>query len=124
VATILVVDDEQNNRLLVRTVAQYAGYDVLEAHSGEDALSIAADVTQPVNLVLLDLSLPTMSGTEFVRRLRADARTRSVPVLLYTATEPNAALRDFMRIYSVTGIVRKPAEAQDLLAALERALPQ
>jgi CheY-like chemotaxis protein len=120
-ATILVVDDEPNNRLLVKAVAEYAGHVVLEAASGERALAIA--LSESLDLVLLDLSLPAMGGPEFVRRLRANERTHALPVLLYTATQEDPALRDFMSIYSVSGFVSKPAEAHEVLSAIQRVLP-
>jgi CheY-like chemotaxis protein len=119
VATILVVDDEPNNRLLVRTIAEHLGHAVVESANGEDALAVA--LSQPLHAVVLDLSLPTLSGPEFLRKLRAIDATRAVPVILYTATEPSAALRDLMEIYGVELLVSKPAEPQKLLAALTSA---
>jgi two-component system phosphate regulon response regulator PhoB len=118
--TILVVDDDQNNRSLVRMVAEHAGHVVLEAADGTTALGLSA-LHQP-NLVVLDLSMPKMSGPEFMRELRKDSRTRGIPVLLYTASEPSAAIRDFMNIYAIAHAITKPSEPLDLMRAIERAL--
>jgi CheY-like chemotaxis protein len=119
-ATVLIVDDDRDTRLLVRTVLTHAGHTVVEAASGAEGLATAAE--HRPDLVLLDLSMPSMSGPEFVRALRAGAKTRATAVALYTATPPNAALRDFMEMYAIRGVVPKPSEPLELIAAVERAL--
>jgi CheY-like chemotaxis protein len=119
-ATVLVIDDTADSRLLVKTVLTHAGYTVIEAADGNQGLTKATE-TLP-DLILLDLSLPSMSGPQFARALRADPRTASTKVALYTATPMNAALRDFMETYRIEGLVAKPSEPLELLAAIERAL--
>src|SRR5579864_5202709 len=98
-ATILVADDDPNNRLLVQAVLSHAGHTVIEAPDGREAIA-QAKATAP-DLILLDLSLPAMSGPEFVRALRADPQIAATAVALYTATPMNAALRDFMQIHGI-----------------------
>jgi diguanylate cyclase len=119
-ATVLVVDDDANNRLLVKTVAQHGGYTILEAEDGEAALRIC--ISQRPDLIVLDLSLPKMDGTEFLRRLRGDERTRALRVALYSATQPTPAMRDFMEIYSVQHLIGKPVEPDDLLHIIQEAI--
>lgn len=121
-ATILVVDDDKNNRLLVRMLAEYGGHRVLEAGDGASGLEISA--SQRPSLIVLDLSMPAMSGPEFMRELRKNAPTSETPVLLYTATPPDAAMRDFMTIYTIAGAVTKPSEPAELMGAIERALQE
>ena len=81
--TILVVDDEKDLVDLVTYNLQRNGYDVLCAYSGTEALEVAQ--RQVPDLVLLDLMLPGVDGTEVARRLRADARTAGVPIIMLTA---------------------------------------
>jgi CheY-like chemotaxis protein len=119
-AEILVVDDDANNRLLVQAVAQHQGHVVHEAGTGEDALAFCAG--NRVDLIILDLGLPGMDGTELLRRLRRNEAMRSVPVALYTASEPNAAMRDFMEIYGIRQLIEKPAEPDALLRAISNAI--
>ncbi len=119
-AAILVVDDDPNARLLLRTLLTHAGHRVIEAANGAEGLSAAA--RDCPDLIVLDLSMPSMSGTEFVRALRADPRSKSANVALYTATAMNAALRDFMEMYGVRHVIPKPSEPLELLAAIEHAL--
>jgi two-component system, NtrC family, nitrogen regulation response regulator NtrX len=120
VAEILVVDDDANNRLLVQTVAQHHGHAVHHAATGEDALEFCAG--KRVDLIILDLGLPGMGGTELLQRLRRDTTTRNVPVALYTGSEPNAAMRDFMEMYGVAFFIQKPTEPDDLLRAISSAI--
>lgn len=117
-ASVLVVDDDPNTRLLVRSVLSYAGHTVFEASDGATALSAAA--AHRPDLLLLDLSLPGMSGPEFLRALRADPATNETTVALYSATAMSPALTDFMSIYGVVGAVPKPSEPTELIAAVER----
>jgi CheY-like chemotaxis protein len=119
-AKVLVVDDDANTRLLVRTVLTHAGHEVIEAAEGADAL-FQTSAGRP-DLILLDLSMPSMGGPAFVRALRADPETRPTAVALYTATPMNAALRDFVDMYHIRHVIPKPSEPIELLEAVERAL--
>ena len=119
-ATILVVDDDANNRLLVRTVLAHAGHRVLEAGDGAPGLALAS--AERPDLIMLDLSLPSMSGPEFLRALRRDPQTQTLLVALYTASPVTAALSEFMKIYAVAGVIPKPSEPIVLAGAVEQTL--
>lgn len=80
---ILVVEDNERNLKLIRDVLQFAGYEIVEATSGEQGVALAQDC-EP-DLVLMDLQLPQMDGTEALRLLRESPRTRDVPVVAVTA---------------------------------------
>lgn len=80
---ILVVEDNERNLKLIRDVLQFAGYEIVEATSGEQGVALAQDC-EP-DLVLMDLQLPQMDGTEALRILRESPRTRDVPVVAVTA---------------------------------------
>jgi CheY-like chemotaxis protein len=80
---ILVVEDNERNLKLIRDVLQFAGYEIVEATSGEQGVALAQDC-EP-DLVLMDLQLPQMDGTEALRLLRESPRTRGVPVVAVTA---------------------------------------
>ena len=119
-ASVLIVDDDVNARLLLRTLLTHAGHAVFEAADGRDGLALAFEV-EP-DLVIFDLSMPVMSGAEFARALRKDSRTQTTRLALYTATVIDAATRDFMDIYGVVTALPKPAEPRELLAAIDGAL--
>ena len=80
---ILVVEDNMKNLKLLRDVLQHFGYRVFEAMTGEDGVRIAREITP--DLILMDLQLPGIDGAEALRRIRAEAATRSVPVVAVTA---------------------------------------
>ena len=80
---VLVVDDEKDILDLVVYHLQRNGYDVLTADTGDAALDVA--VRERPSLILLDLMLPGLSGTEVTRRLKADARAAAIPIIMLTA---------------------------------------
>ncbi|WP_151081506.1 response regulator [Nocardioides cynanchi] len=80
---ILVVEDNPLNFKLVRDVLEYAGYEVVGAGSGEEGLLLAGDL--PPDLVLMDLQLPGIDGTETLRRLRSGVLADDVPVIALSA---------------------------------------
>jgi two-component system, cell cycle response regulator DivK len=81
---ILIVEDNANNRMLVRDVLQSRGYQTAEAETAEDALTLAR-AARPA-LILMDIQLPGMNGMDALVRLRADASTRDIPVMAVTAS--------------------------------------
>jgi diguanylate cyclase (GGDEF)-like protein/PAS domain S-box-containing protein len=88
-ATILVVDDEAQNRRLLEALLRPEGYLTQTASNGAEALrSIAA---QPPDLVLLDVMMPDMDGLELARRLKADPATSAIPIIMVTAQSDRAA---------------------------------
>jgi two-component system cell cycle response regulator DivK len=110
-ARILVVEDNAMNLKLVRDVLQHAGYDVLEASTGEDGLRVAREMTP--DLVLMDLQLPGIDGTETLRRLRLDSPDRRVPVVAVTAfAMPEDKLRATQAGFD--GYVEKPISVRAL----------
>lgn len=119
-ATILIVDDDPNTRLLVQSVLAHAGHRVLEAGDGDAGFDRAA-AEQP-DLTLLDLHLRGSTGGDFMRALRADRRTARLHVTLYSASDETPALIDFIAIYRVAGRIPKPAGPHELIAAVERTL--
>lgn len=83
-AYLLIVEDEVDLANTLRFALEREGYRVQTAERGEDALAACQGDPQP-DLVLLDLMLPDLSGTEVCRRIRQDARTRAIPVIMLTA---------------------------------------
>lgn len=80
---IPVVEDNERNLRLLRDVLEYAGYDVRVARTAEDGITLA--VSEPPDLVLMDLELPGIDGVEALRRLRESPRTADIPVVAVTA---------------------------------------
>src|SRR5215472_12843894 len=118
-ATILVVDDEPVNRYLLAAVLRPHGHDVREAGDGEEAL--AAIEAGGVDLAVVDLAMPRVSGTALLRTLRRERRDNT-RVVLYTATPPDGAMHDFAETYGVNGFLVKPVEPSEVLRVVGEAL--
>lgn len=105
---ILIVDDESSMRFLVRITLEHAGHTVVEAPDGAAALA-QVDVEAP-DLVVTDFMMPVMNGAELVARLRADAETARIPIIVLTATDGAERL-------GADAVLRKPLDPRDLVDA-------
>lgn len=108
---ILVVEDNPKNLKLMRDVLTYAGYEVIEATSGEDGVRMAGEASP--DLVLMDLQLPGIDGAEALRRIRSSEVNPDVPVVAVTAFAMN---EDRERAFDAgfTGYVEKPISVRGL----------
>ena len=79
---VMVVDDFEDNRDMYALYLTYSGYDVVEAADGQEAVEMASQRLPDV--IVMDLSLPIMDGWEATRRLKADERTRHIPIIVLT----------------------------------------
>ncbi len=118
-ALILVVEDNDKNRKLVRDVLTFKGHQIIEAETGEDGVRLARE--RLPRLILMDIQLPGIDGIEALRRLRADETTRAIPVLAVTAS---AMDRDRQQIMAAgfDGYQSKPLNVKEFLAAVEAIL--
>ena len=80
---ILVVEDQMDNRQILRDLLGNAGYQLVEAENGEEAL--AAVAKQRPDLILMDIQLPVMDGYEATRRIRANPDLKSIPIIAVTS---------------------------------------
>src|SRR5262245_47966702 len=80
--TILVVDDERNIRRTLQMVLEGEGYRVLGVETAEEALALLAKPEAPVDLAILDVKLPRMSGLEALERIRKDDATATLPIIV------------------------------------------
>jgi two-component system, cell cycle response regulator DivK len=114
---ILVVEDNEKNMKLLRDVLQAAGYGMLEASTGGQALMLATE-HRPA-LVLMDIRLPDMDGVEALSRLRMGERTASIPVLAVTAQAMKGDSERF-KAAGFDGYLSKPLDIDELLVAVEQ----
>jgi two-component system cell cycle response regulator DivK len=108
---ILVVEDNPKNLKLVRDVLRFSGYDVIDATSGEDGVRLAA--SEHPDLILMDLQLPGIDGTEALHRIRAGEDSRAVPVVAVTAFAMDTDRRNAFDS-GFTGYVEKPISVRRL----------
>jgi two-component system cell cycle response regulator DivK len=116
-AQILVVEDNEKNMKLFRDVLLAAGYRTLEATTGGEAVALALEHSP--DLVLMDIQLPDIDGVEALGRLRADGRTKSVPVLALTAQAMEGDRERFLAA-GFDDYLSKPVNVADLMAAVKR----
>ena len=81
--TVMVVEDFEDNRFMMRRLLEMSGYKVLEAVNGEEAVDLA--VKEQPSLILMDLSLPLLDGLAATRRIRAYSGLRDVPIVAVSA---------------------------------------
>jgi EAL domain-containing protein (putative c-di-GMP-specific phosphodiesterase class I)/DNA-binding response OmpR family regulator len=112
-APILVVDDDAAMRALVAIALRRAGFDVLEAASGEAALGVVE--SEAISLVILDVGLSGISGTDVVRALRARPQTATLPVILLTGSGDEETLVEGLGA-GADDFLRKPVRLDELVA--------
>jgi CheY-like chemotaxis protein len=120
VATILIVDDLPADRAILVTVLRDEGHRILEAADGSQGLAVAR--AEHPDIVITDMLMPVMDGYELVRLLRIDPETSAIPVVFYTATYGVREARALAVSNNVSYLLTKPAERQDVLAVVGRAL--
>jgi two-component system, chemotaxis family, chemotaxis protein CheY len=118
--SILIVDDSTMVRQMVAFTLHEAGFEVVEAEHGQDALTKLDSHT--VDLIVTDLNMPVMDGITFIRDARALAATRYVPILMLT-TESQPEMKQKGRAAGATGWIVKPFDPPKLLAVIAKVLP-
>lgn len=119
--TILVVDDSSSLRSLVKMSLSRAGFDVLEAPDGRQALS-QLDQAAKVHLVVSDVNMPTMDGITFLQEVKKHPRHRFTPVIMLT-TEDSGGRMAQARAAGAKAWLTKPFNPPMLLDAVSRVLP-
>ena len=116
---ILIVEDNEKNRKLVRDVLQVKGYRTMETESAEEGIRLAQE--SPPALILMDLQLPGMNGIEALGRLRADERTKGIPVIAVTASAMTQNREQIMAA-GFDGYQTKPISVREFLETVRQAL--
>ena len=115
---ILVIDDSMMVRQQVKRALTSAGFDVVEAQDGIDALE-KANLTPDLALVICDVNMPRMNGLDFLEAFRKDDRFKSVPTVMLT-TEAQPALVARAKSLDAKGWIVKPFKAELLTAAAKK----
>ena len=116
---ILIVEDNEKNRKLVRDVLQVKGYKTIETETAEEGIRMAQE-SQPL-LILMDIQLPGIDGITALKRLRAEPETKGIPVIAVTASAMTNK-RETMLAEGFDGYQTKPLSIKDFLAEVERVL--
>ena len=116
---IMTVDDSASVRQMVGFTLKNAGYDVVEAEDGKDAL--AKLIGAGVKMVVTDLNMPNMNGLELIKALRADGAYKFIPIVFLT-TESQEAKKLEAKAAGATGWIVKPFKPEQLLAVVKKVL--
>jgi two-component system, cell cycle response regulator DivK len=116
---ILIVEDNERNRKLVRDTLQLKGYETIEAETGEDGVRLARE-RMPA-LVLMDIQLPGINGITALGQLRADDATRGIPVVAVTASVMSQDRQKIMAA-GFDAYQPKPISVKELLETIRRLL--
>jgi two-component system cell cycle response regulator DivK len=117
---ILVVEDQEDNRQIVRDLLTTTDYEVSEAENGEEALTAVAQ--QRPDLILMDIQLPIMDGYEATRRIKADPALRAIPIIAVTSYALSGD-EEKARAAGCDDFVPKPFSPRQLLAKIRKWLP-
>jgi two-component system cell cycle response regulator DivK len=118
---ILVVEDQEDNRQILRDLLTSADFEVIEAVNGEAGLAAAA--AHRPDLILMDIQLPVMDGYEATRRLKADAVLHAIPIIAVTSYGLTGDA-DKARAAGCDGYISKPYSPRQLLAKVREYLSQ
>jgi two-component system cell cycle response regulator DivK len=107
---ILIVDDNENNRKLARDVLEFAGFTTLVATGGIEGVALAQEHLPA--LVLMDIRMPDLSGTDALKLLREDSRTAEIPIVALTSSTMHGDEERFLK-EGFDGYLAKPISVKD-----------
>lgn len=116
---ILIIEDNEKNRKLMRDVLQFKGHQTIESETAEEGLRLAKE-KRPA-LILMDIELPGMNGIEALARLRAGPETRDIPVIAVTASVMSHDQKKILDA-GFDGYQRKPLDIKEFLETVRTVL--
>lgn len=116
---ILVVEDTEDNRQILRDLLGMAGYEMVEAQDGAQGVAIAAE--QRPDLILMDIQMPVMDGYEATRRIKADPALASIPIIAVTSYALSGDEAK-TRAAGCDGYIAKPYSPRQMLAKVREIL--
>ncbi len=117
--TIMTVDDSASIRQMVSFTLKEAGYEVIEAVDGEDAMSKLNGL--PVHMIITDLNMPNLDGIGFIRRVRSNTTYKFIPIVMLT-TESQVSKKEEGKQAGATGWIVKPFRPDQLLFVVKKVL--
>jgi two-component system, cell cycle response regulator DivK len=116
-STVLIIEDNEKNMKLARDVLQAKGYQTLEAVTGEEGVKLAKE--KKPDLVLMDIQLPGINGIDALKQIRADAKTKAIPVVALTASVTPTD-RSAINAAGFDAFLGKPINLKEFLATVRR----
>ena len=116
---ILIVEDNEKNRKLLRDVLQFKGYQTVETETAEEGIRLAQE-SQPA-LILMDIQLPGIDGITALKQLRADPRTEKIPIIAVTASAMIHSRKEILA-EGFDGYQTKPISLKEFLEEVRKVL--
>lgn len=116
---IMTADDSASMRQMISFTLKDAGYEVIEAVDGHDAL--AKLNTNPIHMLISDVNMPNMNGPDMVRQVRTNPAYRFIPIIMLT-TEAHESKKQEGKLAGATGWIVKPFKPEQLLAVVKKVL--
>lgn len=116
---ILIIEDNEKNRKLCRDVLQVKGFQTIESETAEEGLKLVQEKSPA--LILMDIQLPGMDGITAMKQLKADAKTKNIPIIAITASAMTHN-RTTMLAEGFDGYQTKPISLKDFLGEVARVL--
>jgi putative two-component system response regulator len=117
--TILVVDDEAINRILIKTALTKENYNLIFAHNGREALDILAK--ESVDVILLDIMMPELNGFDVLKIIKEDPSLQSIPVIMITALSDRSSLKEALKL-GADEFLNKPFDLEELTIRIKNML--
>ncbi len=116
---VLVIDDENDILLIIKSALHEEGYDVATANNGYDGLALAEDASP--DLIILDIMMPEMDGFEVLQQLKENEKTAQIPVVILTGMSSKDKIREALN-KGIDYYIVKPFEYQDLVSKVKIAI--
>ena len=113
---ILVIEDQEDNRAILRDLLNSVGFEVIEAHNGEDGVAMAE--TEKPDLILMDIQLPIIDGYEATRRIKSDPELERIPIIAVTSYALSGD-EDKAKLAGCDAYISKPYSPRELLAKVQ-----
>lgn len=114
---ILVVEDNEKNRLLIADILKYHGYEVVEAEDGVKGLKMASELRP--DLILLDMQMPAMDGFSFVKEIKKDLELKNLKIIVITSFAMKGD-REKILAWGVNDYISKPIDTRQLPKIIEK----
>ena len=118
-AKLLIVDDEKEFRDLLSETFRLRGFDCITAKDGREGLRLARKELPSV--IILDLVMPRMDGNEVYKKLKSSESTAGIPVIAYTAQEPEVLAKKGESAFELIDVIVKPFDTKELISLVEKA---
>jgi two-component system cell cycle response regulator DivK len=118
---ILVVEDQEDNRRIIRDLLMSAGYELIEAQDGAEGVRLAE--SERPDLILMDIQLPVLDGHEATRQIKQNPELRHIPIIVVTSYALSGDDQKAMAAGS-DGYMAKPFSPRQLLATIRKFLPE